>query len=200
MPGSQQQRAARRAPTDLEPRGASRSFCSSTCVNCHAIRGTGRHGAVGPDLTHLGEPRHARRGRASTTRREPARAGSRDAPGDQAGRADARLHRALSDDDLGALAALPRGAEVSVATSLAAAVPRVQSPRRARAPELAAAAGSPPSTTRTSGSSTCSPASVFFVLGGLEALLMRDPARRAAQRPSSSPAPTTRSSPCTARP
>ncbi|TMK81845.1 MAG: c-type cytochrome, partial [Actinobacteria bacterium] len=28
-------------------------FLSNTCIGCHAIRGTGANGLLGPDLTHM---------------------------------------------------------------------------------------------------------------------------------------------------
>ena len=44
--------AAQGLPATASGPGAA-VFQANTCVNCHAIRGTGAHGTAGPDLTHL---------------------------------------------------------------------------------------------------------------------------------------------------
>jgi len=44
--------AAQALPATASGPGAA-VFQANTCVNCHAIRGTGAHGTAGPDLTHL---------------------------------------------------------------------------------------------------------------------------------------------------
>jgi cytochrome c oxidase subunit 2 len=50
----ERQRSAARAPrTEAERRGRD-VFLASSCVLCHAIRGTSAGGRIGPDLTHLG--------------------------------------------------------------------------------------------------------------------------------------------------
>ncbi len=49
-----QQQAAAAAPTASGAVAQGQQlFLSSTCVNCHTIRGTAANGTVGPDLTHL---------------------------------------------------------------------------------------------------------------------------------------------------
>lgn len=50
----QQQRAAAAAPTGGEIARGAQIFQQQTCVNCHAIQGTGANGQAGPNLTHLG--------------------------------------------------------------------------------------------------------------------------------------------------
>jgi cytochrome c oxidase subunit II len=43
----------RRAPLTARERAGERTFLSEQCASCHAIRGTGGRGNIGPDLTHL---------------------------------------------------------------------------------------------------------------------------------------------------
>jgi cytochrome c oxidase subunit 2 len=42
-----------RTPATAEERRGERVFADQACSGCHQIRGTGAHGRVGPDLTHL---------------------------------------------------------------------------------------------------------------------------------------------------
>jgi cytochrome c oxidase subunit 2 len=44
-------------PVAAEAAAGARVFARSACVLCHAVRGTGAGGAVGPDLTHLASRR-----------------------------------------------------------------------------------------------------------------------------------------------
>jgi cytochrome c oxidase subunit 2 len=41
------------AADDVQAKAGHDIFFSTSCVNCHTIRGTGANGKVGPDLTHL---------------------------------------------------------------------------------------------------------------------------------------------------
>ena len=59
----------RRAPTTPEQRRGEEVFLTSTCVGCHAIRGTRAVADRGPDLTHLGTREYIA---AGTVRREHA--------------------------------------------------------------------------------------------------------------------------------
>ncbi len=49
----QQQQAAAAAPASGELARGAELFQQSTCVNCHAIRGTNANAQAGPDLTHI---------------------------------------------------------------------------------------------------------------------------------------------------
>jgi cytochrome c oxidase subunit 2 len=40
-------------PTSAQAKRGEQIFLSTTCAQCHAIRGTTANGNVGPDLTHL---------------------------------------------------------------------------------------------------------------------------------------------------
>lgn len=51
----QQQPAA--SPADPLAQEGEQIFLSSTCINCHAVEGTGATGELGPDLTHLASRR-----------------------------------------------------------------------------------------------------------------------------------------------
>lgn len=51
------QRASAAAPTDSIARRGLSVFQSSACASCHAIRGSGALGRIGPDLTHLASRR-----------------------------------------------------------------------------------------------------------------------------------------------
>src|SRR5207253_2773357 len=48
-----QQRQPAAAPQSDAARRGQALFTASTCVNCHAVRGTPAAGDVGPDLTHV---------------------------------------------------------------------------------------------------------------------------------------------------
>lgn len=49
-----EQQQLRSAPASLAVMRGARLFQQMTCVNCHAIKGTGAQMRVGPDLTHVG--------------------------------------------------------------------------------------------------------------------------------------------------
>lgn len=53
--------AAQRQPPvdDPQMRAGREVFFSTSCVNCHAIKGTQARGKFGPDLTHLMSPTHS---------------------------------------------------------------------------------------------------------------------------------------------
>lgn len=53
---AQQQQPASAPATELAQEGQE-IFLGSTCINCHAIEGTGATGELGPDLTHLASRR-----------------------------------------------------------------------------------------------------------------------------------------------
>jgi len=46
--------AAERRPVTTAAAAGARLFDAHGCGGCHAVRGTGAAGAIGPDLTHLG--------------------------------------------------------------------------------------------------------------------------------------------------
>ena len=46
--------AEQRRPAQARAQGGAALFGSYGCGGCHAIRGTGHAGAIGPDLTHFG--------------------------------------------------------------------------------------------------------------------------------------------------
>jgi cytochrome c oxidase subunit 2 len=64
--------AAQRRPAAAGGDGA-RLFASYGCGGCHAVRGTGEAGAIGPDLTHLGQRLTLGAGIKPMTRAEVAR-------------------------------------------------------------------------------------------------------------------------------
>ena len=43
----------REAANDVQVKAGRDTFLSTSCVNCHTIRGTEANGKFGPDLTHL---------------------------------------------------------------------------------------------------------------------------------------------------
>ncbi|MBX6331910.1 MAG: cytochrome c oxidase subunit II [Gemmatimonadaceae bacterium] len=45
--------AAAAPPSDTAAAAGGRAFMSSACALCHTVRGTGAHGILGPDLTHV---------------------------------------------------------------------------------------------------------------------------------------------------
>jgi cytochrome c oxidase subunit 2 len=47
------QRAPAAEPTDVTVRRGQQLFMTSTCAQCHTVRGTQAAGSIGPDLTHL---------------------------------------------------------------------------------------------------------------------------------------------------
>ncbi len=47
------QRQPAAAPAGAEARRGQQLFLSSSCAQCHTVRGTGAQGTLGPDLTHL---------------------------------------------------------------------------------------------------------------------------------------------------
>src|SRR5690606_36640088 len=53
---AQQQQPAAAPASELAQEGQE-IFLGSTCINCHAIEGTGATGELGPDLTHLASRR-----------------------------------------------------------------------------------------------------------------------------------------------
>ncbi len=55
-------------PETEEQRRGRDVFLSKTCIMCHAVRGTGSHATVGPDLTHLGSRRTLAAGALPNTR------------------------------------------------------------------------------------------------------------------------------------
>jgi cytochrome c oxidase subunit II len=50
----QGQASAVRRPATAAQRAGAKAFFDDQCASCHALRGTGANGQVGPDLTHVG--------------------------------------------------------------------------------------------------------------------------------------------------
>jgi cytochrome c oxidase subunit 2 len=63
-----QQRQAAEAPTETAAQQGQQIFRASACALCHTIRGTDAHGAVGPDLTHVGSRQSLAAGALPNTR------------------------------------------------------------------------------------------------------------------------------------
>jgi cytochrome c oxidase subunit 2 len=97
---------ARQPQTDLERQGA-QLFQSSTCGQCHTIRGTASSAQVGPDLTHVGSRSTLGSGILDNTAANMARF-VKDAPGIKPGVLMPSF-KTFSDDDINAIAAYLSG-------------------------------------------------------------------------------------------